>query len=653
VANDDLYPVKPQIQERAHLKSMEEYQRLYRLSLDNPEWFWAEQARNLTWYHPWHSVFDADYDEIDFAWYSGGRLNACYNAVDRHLEKDGERTAIIWAADEPGVYKHITYRELKHQVCRLANVLLAHGVRKGDRVCIYMPMIPEAVYAMLACARIGAVHSVVFGGFSSEALRDRIVDARCRMVITANEGVRGGKRIPLKAIVDRAVDGMSMVETVLVARRTEHEVPMQSGRDYWLDEECHRQRSTCTVEWMGSEDPLFILYTSGSTGKPKGLLHTTAGYLVYAAYTHKLVFDYHPGDIYCCAADVGWITGHSYIVYGPLLNGATTVMFESIPTWPDPGRYWRMVDDLGINIFYTAPTALRAIAQAGDDFVKRHRRTSLRVLGSVGEPINPEIWRWYHDVVGEGRCAVVDTWWQTETGGILITPLPGVTPTKPGSATLPFFGVKPIVVDPQDGKVLEGNGVSGALCLATPWPGQARTVWGDHQRFRETYFTHFKGHYFTGDGCRRDEDGYYWITGRIDDVLNVSGHRLGTAEVESALVAHDAVAEAAVVGYPHAIKGQGIYAYVVLSAEYARQNPEQLQGALKEQVRHAIGGFATPDIVHIASGLPKTRSGKIMRRILRKIAHGEYTGLGDVTTLADPEVVDRLIEEHRRAMGQG
>ncbi|MCU0621620.1 MAG: acetate--CoA ligase [Gemmatimonadales bacterium] len=653
MANDDLYPVKPHIQERAHLKSMEEYQRLYRLSLDNPEWFWAEQAKNLTWYHPWHSVFDADYDEIDFAWYSGGRLNACYNAVDRHLEKDGERTAIIWAADEPGVYKHITYRELKHQVCRLANVLLAHGVRKGDRVCIYMPMIPEAAYAMLACARIGAVHSVVFGGFSSEALRDRIVDARCRMVITADEGVRGGKRIPLKAIVDRAVDGMSMVETVLVARRTEHEVPMQSGRDYWLDEECHRQRSTCTVEWMGSEDPLFILYTSGSTGKPKGLLHTTAGYLVYAAYTHKMVFDYHPGDIYCCAADVGWITGHSYIVYGPLLNGATTVMFESIPTWPDPGRYWRLVDDLWINIFYTAPTALRAIAQAGDDFVKRHRRTSLRVLGSVGEPINPEIWRWYHDVVGEGRCAVVDTWWQTETGGILISPLPGVTPTKPGSATLPFFGVKPLVVDPQDGKVLEGNGVSGALCLATPWPGQARTVWGDHQRFRETYFTHFKGHYFTGDGCRRDEDGYYWITGRIDDVLNVSGHRLGSAEVESALVAHDAVAEAAVVGYPHPIKGQGIYAYVALSAEYARQNPEQLQGALKEQVRHAIGGFAVPDIVHIASGLPKTRSGKIMRRILRKIAHGEYTGLGDITTLADPEVVDRLIEEHRRAMGQG
>jgi acetyl-CoA synthetase len=505
---------------------------------------------------------------------------------------------------------------------------------------------------MLACARIGAVHSVVFGGFSSEALRDRIVDARCRMVITANEGMRGGRRIPLKSIVDRAIDGMSMVETVLVARRTEHDVPMQAGRDHWLDEECGKQRSTCTVEWMGAEDPLFILYTSGSTGKPKGLLHTTGGYLVFAAMTHRLVFDVHPGDIFCCAADVGWITGHSYIVYGPLANGATTVMFESVPVYPDPGRYWRMVDDLGINIFYTAPTALRAIAQAGDEFVKRYKRTSLRVLGTVGEPINPEIWRWYHDVVGEGRCAVVDTWWQTETGGILITPLPGVTPTKPGSATLPFFGVKPIVIDPADGKLLEGNGVSGALCLASAWPGQARTVWGDHQRFKETYFTAFKGYYFTGDGCRRDEDGFYWITGRIDDVLNVSGHRLGTAEVESALVAHDAVAEAAVVGCPHPIKGQGIYAYVVLTSEYARQNPEQIQGALKEQVRHAIGGFATPDVIHIAGGLPKTRSGKIMRRILRKIASSEYTGLGDVTTLADPEVVDRLIEEHKQSVGQ-
>ncbi len=643
---ESVYPVKPHIRERAHINSMEEYSRLYRLSLDNPEWFWAEQAKLISWYHPFNNVFDADYDEVDFAWFSGGRLNACYNCVDRHLKDKGEKTAIIWAADEPGVYRHITFRELKHEVCRVANVLKAHGVRKGDRVCIYMPMIPETVYTMLACARIGAIHSVVFGGFSAESLRDRIIDAKCRVVVTANEGLRGGKKIPLKKITDRAVEGMSLVDTVLVARRTEVDVPMEPGRDYWLDEECRKQRSTCTQEWMGPEDPLFILYTSGSTGKPKGVMHTTGGYMVYAAFTHKLVFDYHPGDVYCCAADVGWITGHTYIVYGPLANGATTVMFESIPTYPDPGRYWRVVDDLGINIFYTAPTALRAIAQAGDEFPRRYQRTSLRVLGTVGEPINPETWRWYHDVVGEGRCAIVDTWWQTETGGILITPLPGVTPTKPGSATLPFFGVKPVVMD-ANGKLLEGNGVSGALCLATPWPGQARTVWGDHHRFKETYFTQYPGYYFTGDGVKRDEDGYYWITGRIDDVLNVSGHRLGTAEVESALVAHDAVAEAAVVGFPHPIKGQGIYAYVILGSGFEGADPEQIQGALKEQVRHVIGAFAAPDVIHVAKGLPKTRSGKIMRRILRKIAGGEYEGMGDTTTLADPDVVDKLIQEHR------
>jgi acetyl-CoA synthetase len=646
--SQDVYPVKPDIRERAHVKSMYDYEQMYKRSLDDPNGFWGEQAAAIEWFHPWNTVFDADYDEIDFSWFSGGRLNACFNCVDRHLARRGDQTAIIWAADEPGVYKHISYRELKHNVCRLANVLLAHGVKKGDRVCIYMPMIPEAAYAMLACARIGAVHSVVFGGFSSEALRDRIVDARCKVLITANEGVRGGRKIPLKQIADRAVDGMSLVETVLVARRTEHDVPMQAGRDFWLDEEMKRQRSTCTNAWMGAEDPLFILYTSGSTGKPKGLLHTTGGYLVYAAMTHKHVFDYHDGDIYCCAADVGWITGHTYIVYGPLANGATTVMYESTPVYPDAGRYWRTVDDLGINIFYTAPTALRAIAQSGDEPVKRYKRSSLRLLGSVGEPINPEIWRWYHDVVGDGRCAVVDTWWQTETGGILITPLPGVTPTKPGSATLPFFGIRPVVVNPETGAVLEGNGVSGALCLNAPWPGQARTVWGDHQRFKETYFTQYKGFYFTGDGCTRDADGYYWITGRIDDVLNVSGHRLGTAEVESALVSHDGVVEAAVVGYPHTIKGQGIYAYVIVTGEYLAQPREQLEGALKEQVRHAIGGFAAPDIIHIAAGLPKTRSGKIMRRILRKIAAGEYEGMGDVSTLAEPEVVDKLIEQHRR-----
>ncbi|MBK8794340.1 MAG: acetate--CoA ligase [Holophaga sp.] len=649
--SQDLYPVKPHVAERAHIHSMEEYQRLYRLSLDNPEWFWGEQAKALTWYHPWQSVFDADYSEVDFAWFGGGRLNASFNCIDRHLAERGDQTALIWVMDEPGAYKHITYRELKHQVCRVANVLLHHGVRKGDRVCIYMTMMPELVYTMLACARIGAVHSVVFGGFSSEALRDRIVDARCKVVITANEGLRGGKKVPLKKTVDRAIEGMSMVEAVLVARRTDMEVPMVAGRDYWLEEACQSQRSTCTNEWMGSEDPLFILYTSGSTGKPKGLLHTTGGYLTYAAYTHKLVFDYHPGDVYFCAADIGWITGHSYIVYGPLANGATTVLFESTPLYPDPGRYWRIVDDLGVNIFYTAPTALRALAQAGDEWVKRYSRKSLRILGSVGEPINPEVWRWYHDVIGEGHCAVVDTWWQTETGGILITPLPGVTPTKPGSATLPFFGVKPVVVDPADGTVLEGNGVSGALCLGTPWPGQARTVQGDHKRFRDTYFTQYPGYYFTGDGVKRDEDGYYWITGRIDDVINVSGHRLGTAEVESALVAHEAVAEAAVVGYPHPIKGQGIYCYVLVNAGEGQTDPEQLVGALKEQVRQAIGAFAAPDIIHLASGLPKTRSGKIMRRILRKIAASEYDGMGDISTLAEPDVVQRLIEEHQAMNG--
>jgi acetyl-CoA synthetase len=644
----DIYPVNPAIAERAYINTMEEYQRLYRLSLDSPEWFWGEQAKAITWFHPWQSVLDADYEEVDFAWFSGGRLNASFNCIDRHLQTLGERTAIIWAQDEPGAYTHITYRELKHHVCRVANVLLHHGVHKGDRVCIYLTMIPELVYTMLACARIGAVHSVVFGGFSAESLRDRIVDAKCKVVVTANEGLRGGKRIPLKKTVDRAIEGMSTVETVLVARRTDNDVEMRPGRDLWLDEESLRQRSTCTNEWMGAEDPLFILYTSGSTGSPKGLLHTTGGYLVYAAYTHKLVFDYHPGDIFFCTADIGWVTGHSYIVYGPLANGATTVLFESTPVYPDAGRYWRIVDDLAVNVIYTAPTALRALAQHGNEPVKRYKRESLRILGTVGEPINPEVWRWYYDVVGEGRCTVVDTWWQTETGGILITPLPGVTPTKPGSATLPFFGVKPVVVDPSDGKILEGNGVSGALCLASPWPGQARTVYGDHTRFKQTYFSSYPGLYFTGDGARRDEDGYYWITGRIDDVLNVSGHRLGTAEIESALVAHEAVAEAAVVGFPHPIKGQGIYAYVLLNSEFQDGDREQLVGALKQQVRHVIGAFAAPDVIHIASGLPKTRSGKIMRRILRKVAASEYEGLGDLSTLAEADVVQRLIEEHRK-----
>jgi len=594
-------------------------------------------------------VFDADYKEVDFAWFSGGRINACFNCVDRHLATQGDKTAIIWAQDEPGQYTHITYRDLKHHVARVANVLLHHGVKKGDRVCLYMTMIPELVYTMLACARIGAVHSVVFGGFSSEAIRDRIVDANCKVVVTANEGLRGGKKVPLKRTVDRAIEGMSLVETVLVVRRTDGNVAMEPGRDLWMDEETAKQRSTCTNEWMGAEDPLFILYTSGSTGQPKGLLHTTGGYLTYAAFTHKMVFDYHPDDIYFCAADIGWVTGHSYIVYGPLANGATSVIFESTPLYPDAGRYWQIIDDLGVTIFYTAPTALRALAAAGDEWIGKYSRKSLRVLGTVGEPINPEVWRWYHDVVGDGRCTIVDTWWQTETGGILITPLPGVTPTKPGSATLPFFGVKPVIVDPATGVPIEGNDVSGALCLGAPWPGQARTVYGDHKRFRETYFTQYPGYYFTGDGARRDEDGYYWITGRIDDVINVSGHRLGTAEVESALVAHEAVAEAAVVGYPHPIKGQGIYCYVLLNSGYTEDGRQQLIGALKEQVRQVIGAFAAPDVIHIASGLPKTRSGKIMRRILRKIASTEYDGMGDISTLSEPEVVNRLIEEHQKS----
>jgi acetyl-CoA synthetase len=635
----------------ARVRSLEDYRRLYERSLAEPEAFWAEQAARLDWFHPPHTVMEVDQDEADFGWYLGGRLNACFNCVDRQLARRGEKTALVWAADEPGRYERLTYRELKRLVCRIANVLRAHGVRKGDRVAIYLPMMPALPATMLACARIGAVHSVVFAGFSAESLRDRVLDAGAEVLVTANEGLRGGRRIPLKATVDRALEGLPQVRSVLVAQRTETEVPMLAGRDVSLDEEMSRQRSTCPVEWMAAEDPLFILYTSGSTGKPKGVLHTTGGYLVYASLTHELVFDLREEDVFCCAADIGWITGHSYIVYGPLANGATSVMFESVPTYPDAGRYWRMVDDLGVTIFYTAPTAIRAIAREGDAWVRRHRRDSLRVLGTVGEPINPEVWRWYHDVVGEGRCAVVDTWWQTETGGILITPLPGVIPTKPGSATLPFFGVEPVIVD-DEGRELAGNDVKGSLCLRQPWPGQARTIWGDHERFRETYFSRFPGLYFTGDGAWRDLDGYYWITGRVDDVLNVSGHRLGTAEVESALVAHDAVAEAAVVGFPHELKGQGIYAYVLVTPEYEGVDGEALVGVLREQVRQAIGPFATPDRIHIAPGLPKTRSGKIMRRILRQIAAGDYEALGDVTTLADPTVVEKLVEAHRASGGR-
>jgi acetyl-CoA synthetase len=641
-----MIPVKEHIAKDAEIGSLDQYRELYRRSLEAPEAFWREQAQRLEWFHPPHTICDVDNETVDFGWFLGGRLNACFNCVDRHLDARGDKTALLWVADEPGEYRRISYRELKHMVARIANVLLAHGVRRGDRVAIYLPMIPELAATMLACARIGAVHSVVFAGFSADSLRDRILDAGCRIVVTANEGLRGGRTIPLKATVDRAIDGVSMVETVLVARRTETAVPMRAGRDHDLAEEMDRQRSTCPIEWMSAEAPLFVLYTSGSTGKPKGVLHTTGGYLVYAAATHHWVFDLREDDVFFCAADIGWITGHSYIVYGPLANGATSVMFESTPLYPDAGRYWQVVDDLGVTIFYTAPTAIRAIAREGDEWVRRSSRASLRILGTVGEPINPEVWRWYHEVVGEGRCAVVDTWWQTETGGILISPLPGATPAKPGSATLPLPGVEPVLLD-DDGTVLEGNGVSGNLCLKRSWPGQARTIWGDHSRFRETYFSRFPGYYFTGDGCRRDEDGYNWITGRVDDVLNVSGHRLGTAEVESALVAHEAVAEAAVVGFPHEIKGTGIYAYVLITPDYQDTDPEELTGMLREQVRQAIGPIATPDRIQIAPGLPKTRSGKIMRRILRQIAAGESDDLGDVTTLADPAVVEQLVAAHR------
>ena len=645
-----MIPVKSDIAARAKISSLEDYEKLYRESIEDPQGFWRKQADRLTWFHKPNEVGHWDYKEVDISWYLGGRINACFNCVDRHVATRGNKTALLWVKDAPGEYEHITYSQLQREVSRVANVLLHHGVRRGDRVCIYLPMAPELAYTMLACARIGAVHSVVFAGFSAESLRDRILDAGCKIVVTANEGLRGGRPIPLKATTDQAIEGLDMVHTVLVVRRTDKDVPMHPGRDFWMHEETARQRATCPFEYMDAESPLFILYTSGSTGKPKGVLHTTGGYLTYAAMTHEYVFDLREDDVYMCAADIGWITGHSYILYGPLANGATTVMFESTPVYPDAGRYWQVVDDLGVTIFYTAPTAIRAIAREGDAWVKKHSRKSLRILGTVGEPINPEVWNWYHDVVGEKRCAVVDTWWQTETGGILITPLPGATPCKPGSATLPFFGVEPLLVDPE-GQEIHGNGVSGNLCLRRSWPGQARTVFGDHKRFAETYFSTYPGLYFTGDGCRRDEDGYYWITGRVDDVLNVSGHRLGTAEIESALVAHEAVAEAAVVGFPHDLKGQGIYAYVLITPEYESVEAHELVGMLKEKVRAVIGPIATPDRIQIAPGLPKTRSGKIMRRILRKIAASEYDSLGDITTLADPSVVEKLVDAHRSSGG--
>ncbi len=616
------------------------YQRLYRQSIEEPDAFWAEQAKRfLDWYKLWSKVHESDLTRGEAAWFIDGKLNVSTNCIDRHLEKRGEQTAIIWEGDDPADSRNISYRELHEQVCRLANVLKERGVRKGDRVCLYMPMIPEAAFAMLACARIGAVHSVVFGGFSSDALRDRINDADCQAVITADEGVRGGKTIPLKENVDKALQDCPGVHTVVAVKRTGADIAWKEGRDVWYQEACAKADPQCPAEPMDSEDPLFILYTSGSTGKPKGVLHTTGGYLLSAAMTHHYVFDYHEGEVYWCTADIGWITGHSYIVYGPLCNGATTLMFEGVPTYPDASRCWQVVDKHKVNIFYTAPTAIRALMAQGNELVTSCSRASLRLLGSVGEPINPEAWEWYYHVVGETRCPIVDTWWQTETGSILITPLPGATDLKPGSATRPFFGVEPALYDPE-GNELHGP-TSGNLVIKRSWPSQIRTVYGDHQRLVDTYFSTYKGVYFTGDGARRDEDGYYWITGRVDDVLNVSGHRIGTAEVESALVLHDAVAEAAVVGCPHDIKGQCIYAYVMPMRGVTPS--EELVKELKAFVAEQVGAFAKPDFIQWTPGLPKTRSGKIMRRILRKIACDELDTLGDTSTLADPAVVEELI----------
>ena len=644
MSDEQIFEVPQAIADKA-LVNDAQYQDMYARSLDDADGFWAEHGRRIDWIKPFSKVKNTYFakDDVSIKWYEDGTLNACVNCVDRHVERRGDQVAIIWEGDEPDQDAKITYRQLHEDVCRFANVLKAQGVTKGDRVTIYMPMIPEATYAMLACARIGAVHSVVFGGFSPDALAGRILDCDSTCVITADEGVRGGKKIPLKANTDAALAQCPDVSSVIVVERTGAGVAMQGGRDVWYHQEKEKADKDCPAEEMSAEDPLFILYTSGSTGKPKGVLHTTGGYMVYASMTHQYVFDYKDGDIYWCTADVGWVTGHSYIVYGPLANGATTLMFEGVPNYPDNSRFWQVCDKHQINIFYTAPTALRALMREGDGPVKATKRDSLRLLGSVGEPINPEAWLWYYNVVGEGKSPIVDTWWQTETGGILITPLPGATALKPGSATRPFFGVKPVLVD-ADGKELTGA-ASGNLCLTDSWPGQMRTVYGDHKRFIETYFSQYPGTYFTGDGCRRDEDGYYWITGRVDDVLNISGHRLGTAEVESALVAHGQVAEAAVVGYPHDIKGQGIYCYVTLNAGLA--GDEDLKAELVQWVRKEIGPIASPDLIQFAPGLPKTRSGKIMRRILRKIAEDDFSNLGDTSTLADPAVVDDLIDNRQ------
>ena len=637
-----MYPPSPEIVARAHVDAAK-YQEMYDASIRDPDAFWGEHGQRIDWIKPYtkvKNVFIGE-DDVSIKWFEDGELNVSANCIDRHLATRGDQVAIIWEADEPGEGEKITYRQLHDRVCRFANVLKNLGVRKGDRVVIYLPMIPEAAISMLACARIGAVHSIVFAGFSADALRARVEGSGAKLVITADESPRGGRRTPLKSNTDKALEGLDDVRQ-LVVRRTGGEVAWDPAHDIWLHEELEKVDADCPPETMNAEDPLFILYTSGSTGQPKGVLHTTGGYIVYASMTHQYVFDYHDGDIFWCTADVGWVTGHSYIVYGPLANGATTLMFEGVPTYPDPARFWQVCEKHKVNIFYTAPTAIRALIAQGNKWVEKCDLSSLRILGTVGEPINPEAWKWYHKVVGKGRCPIVDTWWQTENGGILIAPLPGAIPTKPGSATKPFFGVKPAVLDPQTGEEITETEAEGVLCFADSWPGQMRSIWGDHKRFFETYFSQYKGYYFSGDGCRRDKDGYYWVTGRVDDVINVSGHRMGTAEIESALVAHPKVAEAAVVGYPHPVKGQGIYAYVTLNN--GEEYTDDLRKELVQWVRKEIGPIASPDLIQWAPGLPKTRSGKIMRRILRKIAENDYATLGDTSTLADPAVVDELIE---------
>jgi acetyl-CoA synthetase len=646
--SEKIYDVPADWSKRAYVDAAK-YKDMYARSINDPNGFWGEQAKRVDWIKPFTKVENVSFapGNISIKWFEDGVLNVSYNCVDRHLAKRGDQTAIIWEGDDPKNDRKVTYKELHAEVCKFANVLKSRGVKKGDRVTIYMPMIPETAYAMLACTRIGAIHSIVFGGFSPDSLAGRIEDCKSSVVLTTDEGLRGGRPVPLKANTDAAIDKVGGVSSVIVVRHTGAKVAMKAGRDIYYDEAAKSVSADCPCEPMNAEDPLFILYTSGSTGQPKGVLHTTGGYLVYASMTHQYVFDYHDGDVYWCTADVGWVTGHSYIVYGPLSNGATTLMFEGVPNYPDNSRFWNVIDKHKVNIFYTAPTAIRALMQSGDGPVKKTSRASLRLLGSVGEPINPEAWEWYHRVVGDDRCPIVDTWWQTETGGILITPLPGATKLKPGSATNPFFGVVPEIVD-ADGKVLDGA-CTGNLCITRSWPGQMRTVYGDHDRFEQTYFSTYKGKYFTGDGCRRDEDGYYWITGRVDDVINVSGHRMGTAEVESSLVAHEKVSEAAVVGYPHDIKGQGIYAYVTLMVGV--QPTEELRKELVAWVRKDIGPIASPDLIQFSPGLPKTRSGKIMRRILRKIAEDDYGALGDTSTLADPAVVDDLVHNRQNRKG--